>query len=446
MRSLRSDRGNTVIIAVFVLTLMMLLIGTVFSVTTNLTGSIKKTTDSQRAFQAADAGIDRALTRINALRPTAAQCVTDVVAAPTGGWCAATAPEALGQNSSFTYQVSSSASPVAQCGGVTLPAGSTGDRCVVSTGTANGVVRRVASRLAISTTATPFNFNTSLVGFKDVRVKKKAVVAAAISFNKKLTVEKDAILSSTVTRGPKGKIKGWTGTPTTLTSPLVPTLPDFAVYDPGTGTKRDSATWNDNASVYTPWASNPKVTYNATTRELVIGDGVNFTLPPGVYNFCKLTLGKNARVTIVPPSTGATVPLDAVRIFIDSRDRAGSRCTSAGSLDSKTNSSFVNPSPDPRTLQIFAWSKKTKMKVGNAVGFSGIIWAPMSKVKFNGKGKLKGGVSGSTIEVHKEMRIEWTSTLTTWTIPDAGISQVVSWRQCVTTGSLAQPYDGCPIG
>ena len=54
-----------------------------------------------------------------------------------------------------------------------------------------------------------------------------------------------------------------------------------------------------------------------------------------------------------------------MRIYIDSRDRQGSRCKDAGELKAGKDSSFVNPSTDPRSLQIFAWSKKTKLTIPN---------------------------------------------------------------------------------
>jgi hypothetical protein len=223
----------------------------------------------------------------------------------------------------------------------------------------------------------------------------------------------------------------------------VPTLPDFTVYDPTSGTKRDSALWNDNQTALAPFLGTTKLTYDATKRELTVNAGVTLTLPPGVYNFCKLTLNKDARISIVPPASGATVPKDAVRIFLDGKERAGSRCSGGGGLDGKTGSSFVNSSSDPRTLQIYAWGKKTKLKVPNSGNFSGIIWAPRAKVKFNGKGTLTGGVSGESIEVHKEMHIVWSALLDTWTVPASSTSQVVGWRQCRSVPPTS-PYDGCP--
>ena len=437
--ALRDERGSVLVVAVLVMTMMLVLTGAAFSVTQQLSGSVKKTTESQQAFAAAQAGIDRALTRINFYKPTAAQSITNVVAAPAAdGWCAAPPAEALGRGSSFTYRVSQSASPVAACGGVTL-SGASGDRCVVATGTVNGIVRRVATRLAISSNAATFSSSIGVVGYKQVTIKKRASLSAGIATNGKLKVEPAAVLTGTVTLGPKAKVKGYTGAFTRNATPFVPTLPNFSVFDPASGVPRDSAIVNNNLTA----AANVKVVYNATTRELTVPAGVALTLPAGVYNFCKLTLGKGASINVVKPAVGATVPADAVRIFIDGRDRAGSRCTINGGLDSQTGSSFVNGSSDPRTLQIFAWGKRTKLKVGNTKDFAGLIYAPRSQVKFNNKGRLTGGVAGEKVEIRKEMKVVNPGLLETWMAPASDVTQVVSWRQCPGVGGTS-PHDRCP--
>jgi hypothetical protein len=443
LKTAGDERGSAIVAAIGILAVMLVLTAAAFDITQHLQGDLKRTTAGQRAFAAADAGVDRALARINSYLPAPTSCITDVPAAPgVDGWCAASPVESLGQGATFSYRVSQSASPVTGCGGVTL-SGALGDRCVVATGTADGVTRRVAVRLAISTTTYPFQSSTSLIGYKQVKIKKKSTVEATVSTNGKFVKEKDGSFTGILKLGPKGKTKGYTGPFTRLTAPLVPTLPDFAVYDPASGTKRDSAVWNDNQTAIAPFLGTTKITYDATKRELIVGAGVTLTLSPGVYNFCKLTLNKDARISIVPPSAGATVPKDAVRLFIDGKQRAGSRCSSGGELDGKTGSTFINSSLDPRTLQIFAWDKKTKLKVPNTGNFSGIIWAPRSKVKFNGKGTLTGGISGDQIETHKEMKVKWSPLIDTWTVPASNSSQVVSWRQCRSVPPTS-PYDGCP--
>ena len=106
-----------------------------------------------------------------------------------------------------------------------------------------------------------------------------------------------------------------------------------------------------------------------------------------------------------------------MRLYIDSRDRAGSRCANIGELKAGKDSSFVNGNSDPRSLQIFAWSKKTKLTIPNKDPFAGLIYAPNSKVKFSGKGKLTGGVAGQKVEIRKDMIVQSSALLNSYTIP-----------------------------
>ena len=207
--------------------------------------------------------------------------------------------------------------------------------------------------------------------------------------------------------GPKGKAKGYTGPFTRLTAPLVPTLPDFAVYDPSSGTKRDSALWNDNQTAIAPFLGTTKVTYDATKRELTVAAGVTLTLPPGVYNFCKLTLeqgrpdrrrpagggrdGAQGRRADLPRRQGAR------RLALLQRRRPRRRRPARRSSTPRRTRGRCRSSPGAR-------GRRSRCRTPS--NFSGIIWAPRAKVKFNGKGKLTGGVSGDKIETHKEMKVK----------------------------------------
>jgi len=177
----------------------------------------------------------------------------------------------------------------------------------------------------------------------------------------------------------------------------------------------------------------------------VIGDNVQVTLPAGIYNFCKLTLGKNAKIKIAPLKITDPSPKDAVRIFIDSKDRAGSECRATGQLDSRANASFINPNADPRSLQIFAWSKRTKLKIPNTQKVTALIYAPLSKVSFNSKKAVEfvGGIVADKVEVAKNMTAKFSNLLTTWSVSRLNVSQVVAWNQCPSRNTAPDPQAGC---
>ena len=446
MSRARGQDGAAVIITLVVLTLIFGLAGTVMTEALTVNNDVRHAQGNQRAFQAAQSGIDRALGRINVLRPADNECVTTVVAAAQAdGWCTATT-EDIGNGERFTYRVTPGLAAGAPCAGEAQPTVAV-SRCIVAIGTADGDRARVRTRVAIATTNTPFSSQTSVVGYSEVKLKKNAKITGVARTNKKLRLDGGASLNGyTPEVGPKAKIKGYTGPVTRLTAPLVPALPDFWMVDPATGTRRDTAVWNDNLTFVNQIIANPKVTYSgATTRELTIGDNVQATLPAGVYNFCKLTLGKNAKLSIAPLKITDPSPKDAVRIFIDSKDRAGSQCRATGQLDGRANASFINPNADPRSLQIYAWSKRTKLKVPNAQKLTGLIYAPLSKVSFTSKKAVQfiGGVVADKVEIPKNMTAQFSNNLLTWSVTRLNVSQVVAWNQCPSGNAAPDPQAGC---
>jgi hypothetical protein len=446
-RRLRADDGAAVIVTLIVLLLIFALAGTVMAQALAMNGDVRVATGSQRAFQAAQSGIDRALGRINVLKPADAQCVTDVVTAPQpDGWCANTT-EMVGNGEAYSYRVTPALASGAPCAGDPLP-NTAISRCIVSVGTADGQQARIRTRVAVATTTTPFSSQTSVIGYSEVKLKKSAKITGVAKTNKKLRLDGGASLNGyTPEVGPKAKIKGYTGPVTRLPANMVPALPDFWMTDPATGQRRDTAVWNDNPTLVNAIIANPRVTYSGpVTRELVIGDNVQVTIPAGIYNFCKLTLGKNAKITIAPLKITDPSPKDAVRIYIDSKDRAGSQCRSAGQLDAKANASFLNPNdPEPRSLQIYAWSKRTKLKIPAAQKVVGLIYAPLSKVSFNSKKATTflGGIAADKVEIPKSMTAQFSNNLMSWTVSRLNASQVIAWNQCPGTITAADPQAGC---
>ncbi|HEY3019681.1 MAG TPA: hypothetical protein VGJ32_05785 [Solirubrobacteraceae bacterium] len=449
-RRLSAEDGSALVVSIIVLALVLSISGAVFNEAFLLNKDVRNATGQQRAFQAAQAGIDQALARINVLHPTdfPPQCVTRVLASPdASGWCDTTPAESLGTGQTFTYRVTSSPPPGGTCVGDAPPPGSA-DRCIVAIGMADGVQARVRTRVAITTSPMPFASNTSVVGYREVKIKKGAKVKGRVQTNRKLRVEATGSIDTSGGNipqlGPKAKVRGYTGPVERRTSPFVPALPDFWMIDPATGARRDTAVWNDNPTLIQALPAG-KFTYSGpVTRELTIADGVTVTLPAGIYNLCKLSLGKDAKINIAGIKTPfPPAPNDAVRIFIDSKDRAGSQCRDRGTLDSKSGASFANANADPRTLQIFAWSKRSKLKVPNKVAFKAIIYAPASKVSFNSTGTLTGGIAADKVDIHNNMQAIFSNALIDWTVSKLNASQVVGWNQCPSTNASTDPQAGC---
>ena len=448
-RRLAAEDGSALVIAVIVLLLVLGITGAVLAEAMTLGRGVRKASGGQRAFQAAQAGIDQALARINVLHPAANSCVTTVLAAPdASGWCPSTAPESIGAGQRFTYRVTSSPPPGTVCAGEPLPAGADG-RCIVAIGTADGVTARVRARVGIATTLTPFSSNTAAIGYRQMKIKKGSKVKGRVQTNGQLRVETGAAIDTgggvnIPQLGPKAKVKGYAGVVDRRPAAFVPALPDFWIVDPATNTRRDTAVWNDNPTLVNALPVG-KFTYSGpVTRQLTIADGVAVTVPAGIYNFCKLTLGKDSKINVAEiKSPFPPAPKDAARFYIDSKDRAGSQCRDRGTLDSKTGASFTNAGSDPRTLQILAWGKKSKLKIPNKVGFEALIYAPLSKVNFNGTGEIIGGIAGDKVEIHKDMKATFSVLLTNWSVSKLNASQLVAWNQCPSSSAAADPQAGC---
>lgn len=458
---LRDERGFASVTAVTTMIVMLAVAGAVFSSSVQLSNSSNKDDAAQRAYQAAVAGVNTAVSRIDTLKPTNAQCITDATTAPqapaSGSWCPEIAQESLGKNQKFSYRVSIAPPSGGQCAGDPLdnpstPAVENGDRCVIAVGNVNNVERVVAARMGMTGNSTPFASSTSVVGYKDVILKKNSTVNSNLGVNKNFK-SKNATLNGTLYLGPKGKAKDYTGPRVVNASDFFPAPVSF--FNPPGSTDPADDTAIDNFNMVTatgpprPTPLAAPSSYVHSTRTLTVGNGKNVTLPgtglkdafgvpiPAYYNFCKLVLGQGAKITI-PKDTW-------VRLYIDSRDRAGSRCANVGELKAGKDSSFVNGNSDPRSLQIFAWSKKTKLTIPNKDAFAGLIYAPNSKVKFSGKGKLTGGVAGQKVEIRKDMVVQSSALLNTYTIPSLSVSQITAWRQCQSYASIsgASPAAGC---
>ena len=144
MRRLTDQRGFASVTALVVMMVMLAVAGAVFSSAIHLSDNSNKDDAAQRAYQAAVAGVNTAVDRIERqkLTLTPATCITNGTAPPAlpavaGGWCAETGQESLGKKQTFSYSVSASPPAGGKCAGDPLDANS-GDRCIVAVGIVNG--------------------------------------------------------------------------------------------------------------------------------------------------------------------------------------------------------------------------------------------------------------------------------------------------------------------
>lgn len=445
MRRMTDQRGFASVTALVVMMVMLVVAAAVFESSVQLSNSSNKDDAAQRAYQAAVSGVNTAVDRVErnkvALAGANTCLTTTVVSLGVSGWCAETAQESLGRNQLFSYRVSTSPPPSGNpnCAGDPLGANS-GERCIIAVGVVNGVERTVAARMGIAGSSTPFANNTSVVGYKDVKLKTNAKVNSNIGVNKKLTLDRNALLTGTADLGPKAKVKYRTAPGPLINRKATDSFPapvSFLTVPPTSPAGEDTAGKNRNMSIQitspTTYTQDPVLAGN---RVLTVAAGKSVTLSgsgkidpltgfpePAYYNFCKLILGTGSKVVVAP---GAWV-----RLYIDSRDRQGSRCSNIGELKAGKDSSFSTPTKDPRALQIFAWSKKSKLTIPNKSDIYAAIYAPFSKVKFSNKGKLYGGVAGQTVEIRKDMQVfSVPLALNAYSVSTLNAPAITAWKQC----------------
>jgi len=441
----RAEDGVALALAIATMAVMLVIAGALFIEANYLSARSSRDTASERAFQVADAGIEVATHRLNWLVPLPAQCITTSVQAPgANGWCAETAPEAVGSRASYSYIVSKQLAANTPCAGTILPT-SLIERCVVAIGRVGNVQRRVAARVAVLGPGTPAFSMGGLTATTKVKLESGADVDSDIGGNKEVAIGGGAVLHQPgrkITIGPRGKVKGCKVGCTytrSATNAVVP-QPDFA----------DTATNNQNAILNTLGLG---TIYDAATRTLTVPKGKTLALPAGVYNFCNYSFGDKSK--IYAPSGGSA------RIYLDSVDRSitsppvapAPACPGTkNSFTAKGSATFLNPSFDPTKLQIFAWgrtgkkkkkAKVQKIEIPNAKGFAVVIIAPGSEIKFKSSGSVSGGIAADSIKIRKKMHFASDPRALAFLVDVAPGNYRMAWIECQPALDPASPNAGC---
>src|SRR3954468_8405617 len=192
--------------------------------------------NSQRALAAANAGVEATVYQLNLLQPRSLECViknaatnTLEIAAPdSDGWCL-NQTEDLGDGASYTARASSAVS--LNTNGQLLV-----QRKIVSTGTVNGVKRRVLLTSNAATGAPLFPANYAAVSLSSVDYGNSVFINGGIGSNGNITLRNTAEVCGAATPAP-GKTLTLANSATVC--PGYPTSPAstnfvFAPVDQGT--------------------------------------------------------------------------------------------------------------------------------------------------------------------------------------------------------------------
>jgi Tfp pilus assembly protein PilX len=406
---------------------------------------VNKDDNTTRAFQAAEAGAQTAIHRLNLIQPATGKCVTTAVASPqtSSNWCAMISPETVGSGETFTYQTS--VEMPSGCTGSTFGT-STSERCVIATGSAGGISRRVIARVVSATGAQPFPV-AGILGLSSITIGNNAKITGSVGSNGQVTVNSNASITGSAqiwANGPAptnpSKIAGGVTRVATQFSAGRPNM-----INPLTGL--DSATSNDNARLLA--GANPAdpcsggsgacYTNNGSTPRYLNFVGKSVTLGGGVYNFCRVNFFSSATINV---AVGARI-----MIFLDSPDRPGSGCTSTQGQWAMNDTARISiPSGDPSDFEVIAYGSATNnlLSFDNNSTFVGALYAPFSTAHFYNNSAVNGGVTalnfllddnGATYD-SRVANLRFASTLLYFR---------GSWHQCNSQAqSVLTPATGCP--
>jgi type II secretory pathway pseudopilin PulG len=269
-----------------------------------------------------------------------------------------------------------------------------------------------------------------------------------------------------------------------------PTTPATPTGVAACSTTTDTASCNDNLGVATAVAQMSATcqtgAWNASTRVLVVKGGCTMTLPTGIYNFCSVTLGTSGGGGgggfLIPsnPAGGSSNPPPEVRIFLDSRSRAGSGCTAASAPRAGSNITFnatsgfgttdaSSTSPACSTaaqtvsaasMQLYVYGAgdpaltngvpyrstpaNDSVDIDNNAKIYALVEAPNSTVNINQTGGcVRGGLAADGVNVPNNAAFFWDTSADLVTGRSTPTQYRRAFAVCSSRYDATLPMDGC---
>ena len=408
----------------------------------------------KNAAEAAEAGLQIALYRMNMANPTAANCVGDSAGSPgTSGWCQSST-YSLGNGSTYQYWTTPVMAANDTCAGLQITSSDVNQRCITAVGVSGGQVARSQIR-AGAFTAAPLFPDAGAIGLSKVTMTGNAAITGAAASNGTITQTGQAnsqglILGPSGSYSSSGNASG--GTLYRLSSPIV-----LDPVNPGTSNQssitacpdrqnagypscNDDYRISDGVSnpVVVPYDKSSGINWNASTRSLSLSGNASLTLGGGLYNFCSVSLSGNATITVA-----ANVQAE---VFIDSPDDPGSGCPSgSGSLSMSGNGTWVNLAQNPLSLQLYVYglnNGSSSLSYSGNANIYGVVYAPQSQVAVTGNGKVIGGLAGKTVTITGN-GFNWDTRVKSLEATTDGIYFRTAWAQCTPSYATSSPGAGC---
>jgi hypothetical protein len=407
-----------------------------------------------RALQAAAAGIHTANNQNTLLQPAAGSCVVksgsslDVrddapIVHDTGGdWCPVQPAEDLGDNASYTVQ-STVGTPYTANGQHLI------QREIVSTGTVNGITRRVDVITNAATAAPLFPTGFAAVSLDPISWGNKMRANGNVGSNGNISLFNEAVICGDTTT----LIPSTTSTANTASvCGSRNTTSDEFVLDPvDQGTSPDAS---NGRLAYLLNTNNPKpgptddgctscsgVSWNNSTRVLALSGSATLTLGGSSYRFCKITLRNQAQLKVAVSAR--------VKIYIDKPENCQTAGSNAGSVILSNSSALLNLNSTPIAMQIYLVGSSaipTTLEFGNAFASDILvsIYAPNSSVFLHNTVHLSGALAAKSIPVDNDASITYDSRV--GGIVGGGIPvyrSTRSWIECTAKPTGTAVNSGC---
>ena len=404
--------------------------------TTALRGS-SRDHDSKAALAAADAGANLALFRQNQVATSdSIFCVVESVsldllvaqAALGDGWCA----EQSGQvgDASYTYRTKVDPAVTVTVSG--QPVTVTRRISVVSTGTSNGVTRRI-KETALAPTGEALFGNAGTMGVDDVNIGGSANVSlmaganlGGVGTNGDITVEDSGLLCGSAMYG-YGHGLNFEGAGAqcpafqnseaqfNLGAPVPPSS------DENTRIVNANTLGNDTLSPASALTNVNRFEFNASTRVLTLKSNTTLTLGGGTYRFCSLSLSGNSSLVIASQASTRIYLLDPHSALCNMTDggpgdldgASNGTITQLSMIGNTTIASTSNDPTDAAILMVGSNTTPTRASLsGNAKQNEFVLYAPETDIAATGNSTYVGALAGKTLNLGGSVHVEIPGTAT----------------------------------
>jgi Tfp pilus assembly protein PilX len=499
MPNARNESGVAVIIALAVMAILLALTGVVLTATANLSDDSNRDTITKRAFEAAQAGLQATVYRMNMRINSESKPPSELAKYCVGGPEEAVLPpslgpsknicasysESLGNGASYRSWTTTVFSGVGTCAGVQVGTTNTvAERCVTSEGIvtrgARTVTHRVQERVVAFSSRPVFPVG-GVIGENGVQLANQATIEGPVYTNGQLEAKNQA--SSHAYGLGKHASPPIVEKPNASIGEKLPEVEPWPTYAPippeqawPEGDQRIENAFLTCAQIeakgeqcaakdeFKGCASASACGWEPASRTLNI-KGDNWILGGKTYTFCGLTIESGAATLAAKLKTV---------IYIDSPSDPQSKCPAGtGYFQMKSKGEFINLSQplegspllhDTTALVVFIFgpsdiepdtiysnactsghTDSTCVSIGGQGEFYGTVYAPQSDVKVSNPGKNAGAIEGRTVTYENKGSFKQDTNVTTLlTTTSLGTFHPAAWHECGSpTEPPADPMSGC---